>query len=500
MATSKDPGTFPVPPEHPLAQEHAAVAAWVDEASRTLSDSSFYSSPIDLKSTPAGKQLLEAPVEQLRKRVLAAFEQAHHWIELTDRSGWNPFGSAFKRYRLAVAVAGALMRRNLPFASADLQAILKWSCDAEGSHRLFLPVALITRALERFAAANSIDFELRAQMLQFAGGLRTARDKNTKRLGTTVEQLCAASKPDPQTAEPAEPERPVQPTPKPAPAGSPQVLDQLKRVLEMLPREPVPPSHAIEPDQFHLRDDSPLRHEHELLSSLYTSVIGKTGYPNPHLENLEAGRTFLELPPTDLGRVVLAAAERHVNALLTSVDLNQHAAWRSRLTAEGVGPKLLKRGFEVDREGTFDLLLYLSILPTHHRQGTEAVAGRLTAAAARYADESPLTEGERFVLSLYRNSLISGPPLGVDSDPVKFVSRLVNDGAEIFLVPGEVWTDGLNRDLAALDTSARDAWIALLRHCLTATAARPSAKWLKTAAKLIQAIGGEQLCGAISQW
>ena len=268
----------------------------------------------------------------------------------------------------------------------------------------------------------------------------------------------------------------------------------------MLPREPVPPSHAIEPDQFHLRDDSPLRHEHELLSSLYTSVIGKTGYPNPHLENLEAGRTFLELPPTDLGRVVLAAAERHVNALLTSVDLNQHAAWRSRLTAEGVGPKLLKRGFEVDREGTFDLLLYLSILPTHHRQGTEAVAGRLTAAAARYADESPLTEGERFVLSLYRNSLISGPPLGVDSDPVKFVSRLVNDGAEIFLVPGEVWTDGLNRDLAALDTSQREAWLGLLRHCLTATAARPSAKWLKTAAKLMQAVGGEQVRGAISRW
>ena len=135
-------GHISCPARTSVGQEHAAVAAWVDEASRTLSDSSFSSSPIDLKSTPAGKQLLEAPVEQLRKRVLAAFEQAHHWIELTDRSGWNPFGSAFKRYRLAVAVAGALMRRNLPFASADLQAILKWSCDAEGSHRLFLPVAL----------------------------------------------------------------------------------------------------------------------------------------------------------------------------------------------------------------------------------------------------------------------------------------------------------------------------------------------------------------------
>ena len=83
---------------------------------------------------------------------------------------------------------------------------------------------------------------------------------------------------------------------------------------------------------------------------------------------------------------------------------------------------------------------------------------------------------------------------------MKFVSRLVNDGAEIFLVPGEVWTDGLNRDLAALDTSQREAWLGLLRHCLTATAARPSAKWLKTAAKLMQAVGGEQVRGAISRW
>ena len=169
--------------------------------------------------------------------------------------------------------------------------------------------------MERFAAANSIDFELRARCCSLPAGCARHVTK-TPSVWARPSSNSAPRRTRSATAEPAEPERPVQPTPKPAPAGSPQVLDQLKRVLEMLPREPVPPSHAIEPDQFHLRDDSPLRHEHELLSSLYTSVIGKTGYPNPHLENLEAGRTFLELPPTDLGRVVLAAAERHVNALL----------------------------------------------------------------------------------------------------------------------------------------------------------------------------------------
>src|SRR5207249_5413498 len=117
----------------------------------------------------------------------------------------------------------------------------------------------------------------------------------------------------------------------------------------------------------------------------------------------------------------------------------------------------------------------------------------LISRAEKETAASPLTEGERYVLWLLRASLISGPPLGSPSEDVARLSHLINDGADYYLVPGEAWADAANHDISRLNKSERQQWVALFRHALTATAAKPSDKWLKSAGRLIEAIGEDKI-------
>ncbi len=140
--------------------------------------------------------------------------------------------------------------------------------------------------------------------------------------------------------------------------------------------------------------------------------------------------------------MVIAAAERHFNTLLpdnteSDTESEAEARWQSRYAAASVASNLLRREFEVDRRGVFDLLLYVSVLPMHLRDGLEATTTRLTAAAERLAETSPLTEGERFVLSLFRASLITGPLLGISTGIVGRLTAMIGDRTSYQLVPGK---------------------------------------------------------------
>ncbi|MDZ4686242.1 MAG: hypothetical protein SH850_14335 [Planctomycetaceae bacterium] len=59
----------------------------------------------------------------------------------------------------------------------------------------------------------------------------------------------------------------------------------------------------------------------------------------------------------------------------------------------------------------------------------------------------------------------------------------INDRAVFYLTPGEVWSDAVNENIGAMRAEQQRAWVALSRHALTATAARPSGKWIKIAGK-----------------
>jgi hypothetical protein len=57
----------------------------------------------------------------------------------------------------------------------------------------------------------------------------------------------------------------------------------------------------------------------------------------------------------------------------------------------------------------------------------------------------------------------------------------------------EAWTRALGETLDAMNESTRAAWNSLLLHCTLARSSKPSAKWIKDARTLIQAIGADSV-------
>jgi hypothetical protein len=500
------PEPFAPRADDPLLPEHQAVAQWIADALASLNPRDTWRD-VDLKSLPTGIRLLDADPEQAKRYVLAAMLQLRHWdeqgrkIKATAADGMtqmNPqllpgWGETWAQQRKAGAVAAALLRRTLPFTKGDLLVLLE--CSAAESVYV-LPVGGLARAIERYAAGHEIEPALRDAIRRFGARLRGAHDTESKRHRTKIEQLCAdggVAEPDP----PAE----LGPPPSPAPAGSPTVLATLKRQFGIEGGAPDSPVVEIGPDRFPLRDDSPLRKEHEKLSELFEELVASKDYHTPRLGSRKVGRQLLSLDPAARGRVLLAAAERRVGALLGgSGDYNDGPTWQSRYAAAALVPPLAEAPFDLARADLFDLLLYMSTCHEFERAAMPGAEPILLTKVEREAGAAPLTEGERHVLHLWRASLIAGPPLGAPSDAVAKLGRWIGDGASFYLVPGEAWTDALNADVARLAPEPRGRWVELLRHLLTATSARPSGKWTKGAAKLVDAVGPEQVRASLSAW
>ena len=507
-----------VPPSgSEIDAEHRVVSRWVEEAFSARDDAHWYQD-VELKTQPGGRLMLEAKPDEARRYVHAAAVQTAYWdarakeirsqgktdLERTNahlRPGWK---EVWGRRRRAATVVASLMRRTLPFGEADLIAILDMCNGTERLSKYEAPVGPITRALERFLDTHPLSDALRERLTRFAAGLRASTDKDTSRHGTTIEQLLAGptqsssvSAPEPNDAAPDAAVAPSAP-PTAAPAGNPAVLDALKRHVGVAGDSLV--TESLDPDEFLLRVDSPLRAEHALVSEMLASVIGTRLYMQPTLESLRGGDRVLRMDPTSTGRLLLAAAERDAAGFLSGANPATPGGWQSRYALAALTKVLVQRPFVLDRAGLFDFLLYVAVRASSSdrrpfQPALDVLLGQVEEEAAR----RPLTDGERYVLYILRASWIGGPPLGIATE-IERLTNLVGDARRFFLVPGEAWTDDLNDDLTALPRRERDAWIAVLKHALSATAARPSAKWLETGEKLIAAIGRDKVLAALNRW
>lgn len=502
---------FVIPSGDPLAKEHKAVTKWVEDAYKHLGENNFYID-LELKTLPSGALLLAGDPEQSKKYVLAAARQVAYWDRIaTAMRDWKEDGSGssmffyqseeyskvWGRRRQSASVMTSLMRRNLPWNPPDLLFLINWCCTEEHISNHSLPLGPLTRALERFSKTNSLDAELKGAIQRFASLLRASHDKDTKRLGTTIEQLC----PDGAPEAPPKLAGPVQPAPQPSPGGAPAVLVSFKRFLGMLPEDTAHTTTNLEPDLFPLPVDSPLRVEHTLLTTLLQQFIGSPDQSSVELEQLDAGTEVLALSPLEMGRMILAAAERYIRLLLPSRTIERPpSSWQVFRALDSIINELMKRKFELDRDSVFDFLLVMDAFSSHVTKPLSEADSILIQSATKFAREAPLTEGERYILSLYRGSRIAGPSLGAPPEEVVALTELINDGAIFVLVPGEAWGDALNESLRKLDQDLKKKWIELLRHALTATGSRPSEKWLKTADRLIQAIGEETVRESMKLW
>ncbi|QDT48492.1 hypothetical protein Pan258_25340 [Symmachiella dynata] len=80
------------------------------------------------------------------------------------------------------------------------------------------------------------------------------------------------------------------------------------------------------------------------------------------------------------------------------------------------------------------------------------------------------------------------------------LEKLISSDSAIPLKTGEAWSDLALEHLSVLDKSRLAIWADLLNHCQTATAGKPSKKWLKTAQDLVDRADREQFRRAILSW
>jgi Domain of unknown function (DUF4132) len=293
----------------------------------------------------------------------------------------------------------------------------------------------------------------------------------------------------------------ARPSPQPAPAGNPLVLRELKCWLGVAGADPEPVKVQVGLDRFQMPAASPLRGQHETLTELLREASESPDYLSPSLPTLSAGRAILALNPAERGRVLLAAAERHTAALLAPTrDYNDPPFWRSQYAAAGIARALVSSAVQLDRDGLFDLLLYLSTRPARAGTAEDAEQALLASIEAAANAGAGFSEGERYVLHRWRASRIEGPPLGAMSRDTEQATGWIGDGSLFFLVPGERWSDAVNADIAQLPAAQRAPWAAFLKHMLGATSARPSDKWRKTALKLAEGLGEGKLRESLVRW
>jgi hypothetical protein len=459
--------------------------------------------------------MLDAAPDVARRYVHAAAAQTAYWERVarelesqakTPAERVNPSlirggSDVAARRRRAAAVVSTLMRRALPFEEGDLLAVLDWCNGLEQLSTYLVPVGHITRALQRFLDGREASAALRERLTRFVSRVRGAYDKDVSRYATIVEQLLAGPVGTPTTADAGpndDSPAAVLPAPGAAPAGNSAVLDAVKRHLGVASEETA--TETLAPDGFLLRADSPLRSEHALLSEMLASVVGTTLYTQPTSAAVRGMDRVLRMDPAATGRLLVAAAERDAAGFLGRADATNPPVWQSRYALAAFTKTLAQRPFTLDRSAAFDVSLYLAMRASGwDRRPYEGAFETVLAQAEREAGRQPLTDGERYVLHLLRAAWIGGPPLGMATE-INRLSALVADRRAFFLVPGEVWTDQLNDDLTQLPGRNREAWTALLKHALSATGARPTAKWLKTAGQLVSAIGSDSVLALLLQW
>ena len=512
MSSSPSFKPFAIAADDELAAELELVSNWVEAGLDPNDMHSLWQLPV-LKGSKEGQEILAAKGEAAVRLVRAALLQTRHWEGLanevrdtatTDSERMNAhrlpgYMPVWSRRLRASAVIDALLRRKLPLEGADLRALVDWCNEMRWIGPHVAPLGSLVKALERNFEEAPPNADEAARLARFAERLRETRDKPTQRLATRVEQLVTAAK---GNQDPAEEAAECRPPPQPAVCGSEGVLLELKRLVELPGTPTAGDEERIEPDGFVLANDSPLRHEHELLSDVLASVIGtRNYYYEVSLDACTAGKSILEMDPVTRSRVLLAATERWVNAVRSPAAFDDpQFHWQARDAAFALTRTLADMPWEMSRDGLADLMLFFSVLSRPTLQSMLPAAGRLINQLEAAAKESPLTEGERYVAFLLRYALVPGPTMGVDPEQVSRLTRLIGDGAVFALVPGEAWADAVNELIGAASPKVQSQWLPLLQHALTATSAKPSARWRKSAAKLIEEIGTDAIAERLFDW
>lgn len=488
-----------------LGAEHALLSSLVDEAIERAGTG--YWTEVSLETLETARTVFALSVTESLRLLRAALVQLRHWdwrlgelrASLKDVAGMievRPEWQGVWRPRHFVRmVAEYVLQQDWPHEPGELREWLVWFASTPYP----LNGAIVTAAAKRCWGKDIPDAASAEALRDFAAALRRSYTKKEKRLGTEVEALLGGVG-EAMGEGPVEVGQP----PQPAPAGHPKILCEIKSALGMLDAEHEEESVVREgEDGFAMRADSPLARQHGKISEVIAEFVGASPYNVVAVRELAAGREMLEASPAETAGYLLAAAERVIGSLLqVSPEVPDLALWRAGFNPAALLMILVGRPVAFEREELFDFLLFLAALPQAgapaetHASLDQAVRG----IGALTGEGKDLSPGERYVLHLWRASRIQGPPFGNESPEVRELTGWIGDRARFFLVPGEAWTDRANADLAAMEAGVRAHWVKLLQHALTATGARPTARWTKAAKDRMGVIGIGEVNEVLQRW
>jgi hypothetical protein len=495
-----------------LAPQHKLIDAWTQQASNGNLSHSYYT-PAKFSDYPAGAPLQAATPKEAILLLLAAIQQNNHYrpqadLASKDDTSMNWFNNKpALALRARICQTGAvvigLLRKALPMQEQDLSALLTWYQNLPNVPDQY--TAGITKAITGFLDTNPGSPEIRSQISAYAKHIKGSPNKKCHKLAVDVEQLLvdhpakqtsptpADPQPTPQPAAPKSPSTPVLPTD----VGHPAVLTDLKVKLGLLHEPQTPPvTQSTELDYFPVRQDSPLKEQHEFITGLLAQLQGKNvRNDNPKVAAI-VRQALSTLSDQAAGQVVLAAAEREFYFQLAGPDAQNRLYWISNLLEAFVNVK-----YQLDPDSAAQLALYVGTRSLANAHSITSHNNSILAPfEALQSQGKPLSQGHRYALHVLRTGSITTVPLGAPSEFALRISSLIENDPGFFLIPGEAWSDTLNADIAALDPKIQQHFIGLLKHCLGTSSSRPNAKWIKTAQQYLSDIGQTQAQPLLAKW
>ncbi len=456
-----------------------------------------------ISQVDGGAELMKKDAEWNRRGLLATASCLRHWQaeqqriaeEVGENAAWNlqhlvVGGEALSR-RLWQAnnLFSVFARRKLPLAEGELLSLIQ---DAFGSHYEGLPAGPVIKLAGDVAKSGPLGEPVIKALHDLNKRINNTYD--AKKLQGRISQLVARD--GDSNGDDADAAVPPASTPTPTWAGRRNVLVDLKVKLKLMSKEEASEIETTElrPDQFKQRADTPLKTEHKLISEHLVSCPDSVRYWDTVLKDTHVGCQIIGSNPAERGAVFLAACERAASVVMSGSDDEVNYAVQVLLLR--LNSQILSLGVELDRDGLFDSLLFLSAVGQFDIDAAQPLIDQLEPMLKK----DDLTEGERYVLHRLRTRSISAPPMGSPSPGVSKLCQMLGDSDGLWLVPGESWADRAHSDLSKMSAKARTAWCKVLRAAVTADSAKPSKKWLKDAAAARKGIGPRKFIEQATPW
>jgi hypothetical protein len=489
----------------PVAPHHERIRSIVTGAIKKEFQAHY---DLDLKATEEGRKLAEATPQEAAEYVRALVVQLRHFDVEAERkresrkekgffSSDPEWESAWVPRMATWRILEQLLRRKLPLPRQTVFEMAEWIVEASefSFSDTFFPLRQFVTAVEQIGVESQ---EEREVLTAIARRLRGNVRKDILKLADRIEELLGTRREVERQNIPREELLEVASTPMLS--GSATVLVALKEAVGITTGAGQVSSELMEVDRFYLREDSPLKDEHDLISRFLPEVIGRRGYDCPDLTKTAPGREILALPLKKRARLVVAVAERCTSGVLTDgMYGGEGIVWQTRYALFDVLRQLLSSTPIPERNDVFDMLTYLSALVDYQWANYEQVVVKLVKQVEDIGGEN-LTGGERHTLHRIRGRLVRTPPFGRVNEDVERLNALLKDGLVFMLVPGEAWSDVVNLEISRMKPEERSKWIELLRHAGGASSARPSEKWRKNATERLKAVGAKKVAAALLRW